>query len=212
MPLLVVFGDLKNASNLRLLWLFGAAFVLLSAAAGTGWLYGPDDYLIRAAQSRPSVLLDALASSLSTLGGLGLTASLLLALVTGLLLKGRGRLAGRLLLAFLVTGLLEYTLKQVLPVPPVPQNFVRIGDFVPLVAVDHSYPYPSGHALRSTILLGSVYLLSSNGILRAGIALALFGILASRVYLGVHWPSDVVGGALLGAAAVTWAFRSKLTS
>lgn len=203
---------MKNAANLRLLWLFGAAFVLTSAAAGTRWLYGPDDYLIRSAQSRPFVILDALASSLSALGGLELTASLLLTLVTGLFLKGRGRLAGRLLLAFLVTGLLEYALKQVLPVPPVPQDFVRIGDFVPLVVVDHSYPYPSGHALRSTILLGTVYLLSSNSILRAGIALALLGILASRVYLGVHWPSDVAGGALLGATAVTWAFRSKLTS
>jgi undecaprenyl-diphosphatase len=177
---------LKNAANLRLLWLLGAVFVLLSAAAGTGWLYGPDEYLI--------------------------TASLLLALVMGLFLKGRGRLAGRLLLAFLVTGLLEYALKQVLPVPPVPQDFVRIGDFVPLVAVDHSLPYPSGHALRSSILLGAVYLFSSNGILHAGMALALLGVLASRVYLGVHWSSDVAGGALLGAGAIIWAFRSKLTS
>jgi membrane-associated phospholipid phosphatase len=203
---------LKNAANLRLLWLLGAVFVLLSAPAGTGWLYGPDEYLVQAAQSRSSILLDALASSLSALGGLELTASLLLALVMGLFLKGRGRLAGRLLLAFLVTGLLEYALKQVLPVPPVPQDFVRIGDFVPLVAVDHSLPYPSGHALRSSILLGAVYLFSSNGNLHAGIALALLGVLASRVYLGVHWSSDVAGGALLGAGAIIWAFRSKLTS
>jgi undecaprenyl-diphosphatase len=89
---------------------------------------------------------------------------------------------------------------------------VRIGDFVPLVSVDHSLPYPSGHALRSSILLGAVYLFSSNGNLHAGIALALLGVLASRAHLGVHWSSDVAGGALLGAGAIIWAFRSKLTS
>lgn len=186
------------------------AFVLLSVTAGTGLLYGPDVYMIRIAQSRPSDFLDALGTSLSALGGLEITAGLLLALVAGLFLKGRRRLAWRLLLAFLATGLVEYVLKQFLPVPPVPRDFVRIGDFVPLVRVEHSYPYPSGHALRSTILLGAVYLLSGNGVLHAGTALVLLGLLASRVYLGVHWMSDVVGGALLGAAALAWAFRRDL--
>nr|MBA3471825.1 phosphatase PAP2 family protein [Rubrobacter sp.] len=82
-------------------------------------------------------------------------------------------------------------------------------DFVPLATVEHSYPYPSGHAIRSTILLGTIYLLSRNAFLRAGIALLLLGLLASRLYLGVHWMSDVVGGALLGAAAVLWAFGKE---
>ncbi len=186
--------------------------MLLSVVAGTGLLYGPDVYMIQMAQSHPSDFRDALGMSLSTLGGLEITAGLLLALVAGLFLKGRRRLAGRLLLAFLATGLVEYVLKQLLPVPPVPRDFVRIGDFVPLVTVEHSYPYPSGHALRSTILLGAVYLLSGNGVLHAGTALVLLGLLASRVYLGVHWTSDVVGGTLLGAAALAWAFRPDLAT
>lgn len=193
----------------RLLWLFGGAFVLLSAAAGSGVLYDPDVSLIRLTQSSPSGFLDALGMGLSTLGGLELTAVLLLGLATGLFLKSRGRLAVFLLLAFLATGLLEYLLKQLLPTPPVPRDFVRIGDFAPLVVVEHSYPYPSGHALRSTILLGAAYLLSGNPILRAAITVVLLGILVSRVYLGVHWPSDVAGGALLGAAAVLWAFKAE---
>jgi undecaprenyl-diphosphatase len=185
------------------------AFVLLSAAAGTGSLQGTDSLLIQAAQSRPSFFLDVIARLCSALGGLELTVIFLFALVTGLFLRGRRRLAGRLLLAFLITGLLEYLLKQFLPVPPVPPDFVRIGDSVQVVAVDYSYPYPSGHALRSTILLGATYLLSRNRALRAGVTLALLALLVSRVYVGVHWPSDVAGGALLGVVAVVWAFGKE---
>ena len=180
--------------------------MLLSAVAGTGWLYGPDVFLIRAAQSRPSGLLDTLSGFFSALGALEFTGVFLFMLVAGLLSRGRRRLAGRLLLAFLATGLLEYLLKQFLPVPPVSPGFEGTEDFAALAAVDYPYPYPSGHALRATILLGTVYLLSRNSLLRAGIALVLLGLLASRVYLGVHWTSDVVGGALLGATSVLWAF------
>ncbi len=197
---------MKSAVNLRLLWLFVAAFVLLSTAAGSGSLQGLDSLLIQAAQSRPSFFLDDIARLCSALGSLKLMSIFLLTLAPGLFFAGRSRLAARLLLAFLMTGLLEYVLKQFLPVPPVPPEFVRIGDSIPVVAVDYSYPYPSGHALRATILLSAIYLLSRNSMLRAGIILALLGLLVSRVYAGVHWPSDVAGGALLGAAAVLWAF------
>ena len=186
------------------------AFVLLSAATATGWLYGPDVLMMQAAQYRPSDLLDASSRFFSALGTLEFALILLLALVAGLYMSGRRRLAGRLLVAFLVTGLVEYLLKQFLPVPLIPPGSARTEDFAPLVTVDYSYPYPSGHALRSTILLGSVYLLSGNSILRMGLVLALLGLLASRIYLGVHWPSDVAGGVLLGAAAVSWAFGKDL--
>jgi undecaprenyl-diphosphatase len=151
-----------------------------------------------------------LARFLSTVGSWGISGALLLALLAGLYRSGRRRLAGRLLVAFLATGLLEYLLKQFLPVPPIPRGSVRAEDFVPLATLEHPYPYPSGHAIRSTILLGTVYLLSKNTFLRAGVALLLLGLLTSRVYLGAHWASDVVGGTLLGAAAVLWAFGKEV--
>jgi membrane-associated phospholipid phosphatase len=200
---------LKSTRNLSLSWLLGAIFLLFSVAAGAGWLYGPDGSLMHAAQSRPSDFLDVAFGFLSAFGSLEVTGALLLALATGLFLGGRRALAGRLLIAFLATGLLEYLLKQFLPVPPVQSSFARAEDFAPLIVADHSYPYPSGHALRSTILLGTVYLLSRNSLLRAGVALVLLGLLASRVYLGTHWTSDVVGGALLGATAVLWVFGKE---
>ena len=200
---------MKRTRHLSPIWLLAAAFVLLSVLAGTGLLYGLDLFVVRAVQSLSSELLDLVAIFLSAVGSWELSGVLLFALLVGLYWNGRRRLAGLLLIAFLITGLLEYMLKQFLPVPPILSDTIIEADFVPLATVDRSYPYPSGHALRSTILVGTIYLLSSNYSLRAGLALLLLGMLASRVYLGVHWASDVVGGALLGAAAVLWAFGKE---
>ena len=71
----------------------------------------------------------------------------------------------------------------------------------PLVAVPHSDAFPSGHASAAfacaTVLAwGSRRLAVPAFVLAAAIAW-------SRVYVGVHWPLDVLGGALLGVATAT---------
>ncbi|MEW2292302.1 phosphatase PAP2 family protein [Streptomyces sp. NPDC006743] len=70
--------------------------------------------------------------------------------------------------------------------------------------------FPSGHAMTATVVCGLlVRLLHQCGAGRgprraalgvAGISVAGAGL--TRVWLGVHWPSDVLGGWLLGAAVV----------
>ena len=199
---------MKIARNLAL-WISLTAFVLLSAVAGAGWTHRLDLFLVRTAQSRASGFLDAAGSLISAPGALEFTGVLLVVLVVGLFLKGRRRLAGRLLLASLIASLVELSLKLLLPVPPVPESLARIEDFAPRATIEQPYPYPSGHMLRSTVLLGAVYLLSRSKGLGAILAVYLAAMGASRIYLGVHWPSDVIGGFLLGVVALAWAFKPE---
>ena len=192
-------------------WFSLAAFILLSAMAGARLLHPIDVLILNVAQSRASEVLDAVAAIFSVPGTLEYVGGALLVLATGLFLAGQRVLAGRLLAAFVATGLLEFAMKFWLPQAPVPTEAARSADPTPILEVNYSYPYPSGHMLRSVILLGAVFLLWPNRLGRVVVLAVLFGVAASRVYLGVHWASDVIGGALLGVAGLAWAFK-KLVS
>lgn len=70
--------------------------------------------------------------------------------------------------------------------------------------VETTFSYPSGHALGSVVLYGFLaYLIGRRApkyrgwIYVSAIALCL-AIGFSRLYLGVHWPSDLLGGYIIG--------------
>jgi undecaprenyl-diphosphatase len=190
-------------------WISLVAFALLSAAAGTGLLHPLDVRLLRAAQGQTSEILDFAGLIFSVPGGLESSVVAMLALIAGLFLFGRRDLAGRILVAFVTTGLLEFAMKLWLPQVPVPGDVARSTDPSPIPEVHYAYPYPSGHMLRSVILFGAIFLLWPNRLLRVAILVVLLGVAASRLYVGVHWASDVIGGALLGIAGLAWAFRKQ---
>ncbi|GHI83843.1 phosphatase PAP2 family protein [Streptomyces xanthophaeus] len=69
--------------------------------------------------------------------------------------------------------------------------------------------YPSGHAMTATVVCGMLLWLlprkTPGRRVAAAWALACVSVLGvgfTRVYLGVHWPSDVLAGWLLGVALV----------
>ena len=74
----------------------------------------------------------------------------------------------------------------------------RPHGYDPLVPLPHSSSFPSGHAATSFACATVLSALVPGGA-PAFVALAA-AIAYSRLYLGVHWPGDVVAGAALGVA------------
>lgn len=76
--------------------------------------------------------------------------------------------------------------------------------------------FPSGHAMTAALVCGLLlWILRKYGVGRvlwrwavAVAALSVLGVGFTRVWLGVHWASDVVGGWLIGATTVAAAIAS----
>ena len=122
----------------------------------------------------------------------------------GLICTKKYRKQGVLLLGGLAVGLLvgNVILKNVVarPRPCWLDSSVRL-----LVASPADYSFPSGHTLSSVI--GAVVLTRTNR--RFGYAaIPLAALIAfSRLYLYVHFPSDVLAGAILGVVIGTLVYR-----
>ncbi len=90
-----------------------------------------------------------------------------------------------------------------------------------LIEAPTSFSFPSGHALGSATVVGCLLVLLyamrlplRARILGTAVGLAfIVGVAASRIYFGVHYASDVIGGQLTAAAwlaAVTGWFYPRL--
>ncbi len=75
--------------------------------------------------------------------------------------------------------------------------------FVPLVPVPADWAYPSAHAMQVTAAALAFFLVAERHRVAWGILLcgAVLAVSASRVYLQVHFPSDVIVGSVV---AVLW--------
>ena len=112
--------------------------------------------------------------------------------------RGHRLEAGILVLALLVGLVLDALLKEVSrrPRPELLPHLVAAG----------GYAFPSGHSMGTVSVYGTLVLivwhLSRRRWLRAAAATASAAVVLavglSRVYLGVHWPTDVLGGYLAG--------------
>lgn len=92
------------------------------------------------------------------------------------------------------------------PGPPVLFHRSLLSTSLPSFYVHTNFSYPSGHMTRTifiiTVLLCLIIFSSRNHFSRflifCGLLLLAFLMGLTRVYLGEHWLSDVLGGAVLG--------------
>ena len=115
-----------------------------------------------------------------------------------------------LLFGFSSATVIELIGKTIINQPTTPDYLLRYVPLLPIFSaeVNPGFSFPSGHAVRTTfIVIVLIAMIAASPLRRAtkialyALLLALEGVmLVSRVYLAEHWLTDVIGGALLGAA------------
>lgn len=182
------------------IWLCGLLFVA-AAVLCFRWLAGEvleresfswDEPILRAVHNMHTPWLD---SAMSAISYVGLPGGTVVTLLVCLWLWYRSRRAAAVALAISFAGawIIFSSLKLVFTRPR--------PDLFPLLNMPTDYSFPSGHALTAISLYGFIALLLWQHKQRLWALLSLlFALLIcfSRIYLGVHFPSDILGALAVG--------------
>lgn len=192
------------------LWLFG----VLTGFVVTGRTQTFDEQMLLALRRAedPAVPIGprwgrVIATEITALGSVPVLITIIAAVAGYLALERRFAMAGAVLLASFGGMILNALLKDLFrrPRPTV----------VPALATVDSSSFPSGHAMTAAVVYLTLGALLARTTTRrrlrlyyVGLALAVSAVVgATRLYLGVHYPTDVLAGL---AAGVLWALACEL--
>jgi undecaprenyl-diphosphatase len=220
------FGNLKHR---ELTWLFvglGACvlllvFIALAGEVMEGDTQAFDTKILQALRSPddPSkpigpAWLEGVLLDLTAIGGPTVLALVVLAVIGFLWLQGRFRTGLFVAVTAFSGELVSTALKHEFNRPR--------PTIVPHLREVFSSSFPSGHAMESAIVyltLGTILMRVADSRLTKmyclGIAVMLTVLVGvSRVYLGVHYPTDVIGGWIIGFAwaSIWWLIEERFES
>jgi len=198
------------------------AFVALTMALAAGALNMLDKQVLQGMASLWSEPLHPLFQAIAELGGLEATAILMVGLAVFLIRGGFGADAW-VVLVFVAAQVLEVLYKANLHHLGPPRSVSHADGPSLTELVSSTGPlansFPSGHVVRAVIAYGLIAFVVQRlapwplaRSLAIPVATAIIVLIAfDRLYLDVHWESDVVGGVLLGAiglvAGTVWLDR-----
>jgi len=126
------------------------------------------------------------------------------AVTVGLWVFGKRREAVLLALGLAISSLIIIPLKTFIPRA---RPYLLIQEAKTL-SLEGGYSFPSGHS--KNVFLAASTLKSKRLTLNIGLYVLAFAVAYSRIYVGVHWATDVIVGGLIGLAVghlVLKAFR-----
>jgi undecaprenyl-diphosphatase len=176
------------------------AFVRITRELSEGDVSAVDRTILLAVARARTPWLTIAAIDVTALGSITLVV-LFSAFTLVVLLVLRDRLgAFQMLAASVGAGILTLVTKDIIERtrPEVGQRLITVSGF----------SYPSGHSLSTSALYLTIAIIAGRYVQHLGARVAIFVAVsavvilvgASRVYLGVHYPTDVVSGISLGAA------------
>jgi membrane-associated phospholipid phosphatase/uncharacterized membrane protein YkvA (DUF1232 family) len=186
-------------------WLFAVAaplvvFCALAAQAHRKIVPGYDQHAMRWVVDHQQSWATALADGFSRVAGVWVLTPVVLTLTLALVVAKRRRHALLLALAMSFEAALDPLLKHVVGRP-------RPALFEVLLHKAPGFGFPSGHAMAAGAFAGALVAICWRTrwrwvVVGLGGAFALC-VGAARVYIGVHYPSDVLGGWLVACALVS---------
>ena len=176
------------------------AFAMLTFLVETTPSFPVDLQITLAIQSIDSPFFDGLMRLISWPGFLPQSVIITLLIVFMLYRYGLHWESVTSLLAALFSGVNNELVKNVIQRPR------PAADLVDVFAVLKSYSFPSGHVMFYTSLFGFLWYLAytllkrslKRSLLQGFFGGLIFLVGMSRIYLGQHWASDVLGAYLLG--------------
>lgn len=181
----------------------GLGFSLMSVLVSNSMTHSFDSNIISWVQGLETPLLTIIMKFFTMIGG-GMPIVIIMIMVMAILYQFLGHRRELIFIAYVMMGswLINKLLKQV---------FQRDRPMFHRIAEASGYSFPSGHSMNAFALYGAIAFLIWKHvptlfgrimiIILSSLFIVIIGV--SRIYLGVHYPSDVIGGYLMSACWLT---------